>query len=75
MIRINLIAADGRSTQLYVKLARSVFLTISETENLHVAIRKFVSQYGGKYYNGKYSPGYIIFDNEEKASFFVLKFS
>lgn len=60
----------GELTQLWANLKRQAYNTKSESENLSSSIQKLVAAYGGKY-----SPGCFIFDDDEKASLFVLKFS
>jgi hypothetical protein len=75
MTTIKLSRYDCAELPLWVNLQNHAFAQTNDEYHMHSTIRDIVSEYGGQYFCSTFNNGCIIFDDDEKASFFVLKFS
>lgn len=74
MTIVHLTNRDGELTQLWDNLKRQANCTRDFSESMFSRSIQIIEQYGGEYNGSKFLDGHIVFD-DEKASFFVLKFS
>jgi hypothetical protein len=75
MVVINLIDSNGKPTQLWNNIQCECIKNIRKGESFYLVFEQLVSDHGGNFYGATHFGKYIRFNDDEKASFFVLKFS
>jgi hypothetical protein len=72
---VHLTDRDGNNNRLWDNLKKQANCTRHYSESMFSRSIQIIEYHGGNYNGSKFLDGHIVFDDEEQASLFVLKFS